>query len=357
MEQLKQILEEHRKRYSKMLIEDLAKLIYQHEFGCGHFITDKQASLYRLKQEMTKTKMGEATLFEDIGNGFSRLNLQAAKGKLSPELINSFFVRTAEVSSGTIEEFTQKLELIKEFYPANEVDSYLQGYKAKGYPAISHSQIYKSAYNPAYRVVGTIFSHYLALFLEIEKVLAKQDFVVVAIDGPSGSGKSTLAQLLAEIYDAPVAHMDHFFLQSEQRTKKRLETPGGNVDHERFAQEVLTQIKGEGSFNYNIYDCQTNTFTPSDPLVLKPVRVVEGSYSLHPKLRANYDLKVFLAISPQSQRERILERNGPLMFKRFVDEWIPLENLYFRTCDVQNQSDLIFAEYKHGLMGNSGSEE
>ena len=38
-------------------------------------------------------------------------------------------------------------------FQAAELEKYLSEYKKKGYPAVSHSEEYKEAYLPAYRVV------------------------------------------------------------------------------------------------------------------------------------------------------------------------------------------------------------
>ena len=74
----------------------------------------------------------------------------------------------------------------------------------------------------------------------------------------------------------------------------------------------------------------------------KPLTVVEGSYSLHPTLRSAYDLKVFLAIDPERQSARILARNGAEKHRRFIEEWIPLENAYFSALDIRSLCDLAF---------------
>ena len=46
---------------------------------------------------------------------------------------------------------------------------------------------------------------------QIDAVMAKKEFVIVAIDGPCTSGMTTLAAKLAEIYDCNVFHMDDVF--------------------------------------------------------------------------------------------------------------------------------------------------
>ena len=76
----------------------------------------------------------------------------------------------------------------------------------------------------------------------IDGLLSEKQTVLVAIDGCCGAGKTTLAAILAEKYDCNVFHMDEFFLRPEQRTARRLAQPGGNVDYERFREEVLSSL-------------------------------------------------------------------------------------------------------------------
>ena len=88
---------------------------------------------------------------------------------------------------------------------------------------------------------------------QIDALLAEKDFVIVAIDGKCASGKTTLAAELAEIYDCNVFHMDDFFLRPEQRTQQRFAESGGNVDYERFREEVLFPLlSGSYYWRYRI---------------------------------------------------------------------------------------------------------
>ena len=64
---------------------------------------------------------------------------------------------------------------------------------------------------------------------------------------------------------------------------------------------------------------------------------------LHPDLAPYYDLSVFLPISAEKQRERILKRNAPAHAKQFFDRWIPFEQRYFDALDVRNRCDLILS--------------
>jgi uridine kinase len=180
---------------------------------------------------------------------------------------------------------------------------------------------------------------------KIELLSQNQESCLVAIDGNSGAGKSSLAGLLASAYDCNLFHMDDFFLQPEQRTPERLDAPGGNVDYERFKLEVLDNLNNGGEFSYRKYICRTGSF--SDPVQVTPkkINIIEGSYSCHPFLSEAYHLKIFLKATPQIQRERILKRNGPQMLRRFLNEWIPMENKYFEAFDIEEKSDLIFRSF------------
>ena len=164
----------------------------------------------------------------------------------------------------------------------------------------------------------------------IDELLAQKQQVLVAIDGKCTSGKTTLTGKLAEIYDCNVFHMDDFFLRPEQRTPERFAEVGGNVDYERFLEEVLLPLKSSKTFSYRPFDCKT--FTLSDPVIVTPKRlnIIEGTYSHHPYFGNPYDLKILLTIDEETQHRRILDR-PEFLHKRFFEEWIPMENRYFDT--------------------------
>ncbi len=163
---------------------------------------------------------------------------------------------------------------------------------------------------------------------QIDELLAEKDFVLIAVDGKCTSGKTTLAAKLAEIYDCNVFHMDDFFLRPEQRTPARFAEVGGNVDYERFNEEVLIPLETGQPFSYRPFDC--NAFTLANPVCIAPKRlnIVEGTYSHHPYFGDPYDLKILLTVDEETQRQRILERPA-FLHKQFFEEWIPMENLYF----------------------------
>ena len=178
------------------------------------------------------------------------------------------------------------------------------------------------------------------LIQAIEALLVENRPVIVAIDGPCAAGKTTLAGKLQEKYDCNLFHMDDFFLRPEQRTEARFREPGGNVDYERFREEVLEPLKRGEAFSYRPFDCKT--FTLAQPVAVSPrkLNIIEGSYSHHPYFENPYDLKVFLRVDPELQHQRILMRPA-FLHQRFFEAWIPMENGYFEAFSVREEADLI----------------
>lgn len=180
------------------------------------------------------------------------------------------------------------------------------------------------------------------LWQEITRVLEQKEFVLVALDGRCAAGKTSLANEMQSTYGCNVVHMDHFFLRPEQRTAERFNEPGGNVDYERFLQEVLQPLKENKAFSYGIFDCHKQKITEYAEIVPKKVTIIEGSYSCHPELIEFYDLKVFLDVDTKEQQQRILKRNGIDGVSVFQNKWIPLEEKYFSAYCVKERSNLCF---------------
>ncbi len=179
-----------------------------------------------------------------------------------------------------------------------------------------------------------------AVIERIERVYTERERVFVAIDGPCTSGKTTLATVLQRHFGGNVLHMDDFFLRPEQRTPERFAEPGGNVDRERFEDEVLAPLAAGKIAQYRPWDCHTGDFAASHNVEPARLTIVEGSYSMHPALRGYYDLMICLTIDSGEQLRRLEARN-PRMLQRFIDEWIPLENRYFASTETRTAADMI----------------
>lgn len=338
---LRRILLSHAGRYPQMEPQDGVKLIYQNEFGGGHLITGPDQALAALAKERSVTPFDPAApLSEDLGDGMVRVNLAALDGENYPlEQLNRDFVRSAALRQGNMGRFREKLAILEALaetgalsFSAQALADYLADYCAAGCPAVSHSDTYRAAYRPAYRVLLRSVSLPL---LAAEANALRQRRVLVALDGRCAAGKTTLAAQLRQRYGWSVVHMDHFFPRPEQRTVERCAQPGGNIDHERFLAELLLPLREGRTPLYRPFDCHSGRLLDPIPFVPGPVVLAEGSYACHPALREHFDLRAFLDIGPALQMDRITAREGEAYARVFREKWIPLEEAYFSSCQVE----------------------
>lgn len=164
---------------------------------------------------------------------------------------------------------------------------------------------------------------------------------LIAIDGRCAAGKTTLVSKLASVFHCSVIHMDHFFLRPQQRTKERLLEPGGNIDRERFQEEVLEPLKKGQAFKYRRFDCHSMSLAEEIEIRMTPLIIVEGAYSCHPDFLESWDLTVFMDVDREEQLRRIEKRGGKEQVPIFEKRWIPMEEAYFRAFQVKENCRIV----------------
>ena len=174
----------------------------------------------------------------------------------------------------------------------------------------------------------------------LEKLLHRFERPLIAIDGRCGCGKSSLGAELAAKLHAPLFHMDDFYLPFAQRSENWRERPAGNMDLERFRREVLEPLRCGESVLYLAYCCPEDSFLPERVISPGPAAIIEGSYSHHPLLADYYDLKLFVTANSRIQQERLRRREGS-HYSAFKETWIPMEELYFETFDIEAHADCL----------------
>ena len=400
------ILSSHARRYPEMQPVDLLELIHQNVFGSGHLAPSPEIVRERLADEFAscdKTEPFVETLGECsrvyIGSAVpaSAADAAAACGASDSsdcrgandniidniagfehrpaderllEIIARLFILTAdrfpadythadESSRARLDDcINTAREVVRDGrfgFDIAEFDSAVAEFAAAGYPAQSHSDAYRNAYKPAYRVVDSYFARLISCLYAISRLLdEKSGQVRVVIDGRAASGKTTAAELIAGYFSgaylheypdmpsgnvtADIIHADDFFLPPSLRTPERLDEVGGNLHRERFYDEIIANLDSPDGFSYRVFDCSKMDYAP-EPRKVKPCRLLifEGAYSLHPDFGDYYDLAIFSDISPDEQSRRILSRNGERMHKRFEQEWIPMEEKYFDGFDIRQK--------------------
>lgn len=329
--------------------QDALKMCYQAAFGAEHLLKDEASARAYLASEWESTPGdANAALYERISNEVCRINLSAWKGlNLPMEWLLQLFIHSCKPLPNALNRFFAFLGSVDALCAADALPFGMDEWKlAKedylrlGVHPVHHSDVYRAAEKPAYRVMDAAFLRLLPLLLSTHEASAKGEAKVIALDGRAASGKTTLAKQLACITGAGVVHMDDFFLPPELRTEERLTTPGGNVHYERFAQEVLPQLSSGKAFDYQTFDCSRMALGMQRSVPAGCLRIVEGAYCCHPALGEYMDLRVFSDVSPREQLRRIRVRESEEMARRFSEQWIPMEESYLKAYAIRDRAEL-----------------
>ncbi|MEA4999528.1 MAG: hypothetical protein VB087_09095 [Candidatus Limiplasma sp.] len=326
--------------------QDALKWLYQSAFGCGHLLAEPDACAASIHTERSAiaADAGQPP-FTLLAGGLCRLHLAspAVRALPAPTVARMMAETQRGIDlSAAREAYARSTALLRHCLTAPgdapalpfstaQWDACMAARSADPYAPPRHSEVYRQAYRPAYRVVRRHYGETLPLLAALETSLAATGRATLVLDGDCAAGKTTLAARIAGLYPSTVIHLDDFFLPFSMRTPERMAEPGGNVHRERFAQEVLDGLLRGGAFSYGVFDCHTGSTVPT-AVQPRPVTILEGSYALHPAFAPQLDrlgaVRAFLRIQPQAQAARILARNGAAMLARFQNEWIPLEKRY-----------------------------
>ena len=326
--------QESYKRYPNQKLQDFIKLNYQAILGSGHLILNIEDNYnYLLKEYKSIQYDKNHILYEEISDELVRVHLEAIEEKYL-KIYHFLFMKSVTIKKD-MNTFINLLNEIKIKENSNEIDEYIK----QGCPMVSHTDSFREEYHPHYRLMNKDYILYIDLLKKIED----EQITLIRIDGMAGSGKSTLANLISEYFDYQIIHVDDFFLQKHQRTKDRFNEIGGNLDYERFIEEVVDPINQQKDFTYQIFDCSCMELNDSKSISINKGIVIEGSYSLHPKFNLN-SFNIFLEIKEDTQSNRIYKRNGEFLYNKFINEWIPKENNYFKYFNIKDKANMIITE-------------
>jgi len=156
------LLRQHLASHPEARAQDLYKLVYQGTMGAEHAVPDPQAAERGLVRELDSVEPDAAEpLTEpcDPNGVLLRVNLRPFKARGgSAAALARAFVQTAEdfePNPAVLAQLLEKLGSADLGNPAAEAE--LRAFRPMvlqlDYPALSHSDAYREAYHPAYRVV------------------------------------------------------------------------------------------------------------------------------------------------------------------------------------------------------------
>lgn len=365
---------EHWARYPLMEPQDFAKLAYQSAFGPAHMVQSPDRVLAALLAER-KEAGAEPLPIEPIGNGLCRFHITQALSTLSElPLVGRMFTLTMAAVEGTEAGLAERLEAL-EALPVPGLGEYLASWRREGCPPVSHSEAFRRAYNPHYRVLQTKLASFLPALVPLDR-LSREHYAaylrlprpgdqgpgerpsaylrrhgvrpyLAAVDGRCGSGKTGFSGIAEQLIPGAkhIAHMDDFYLPWERRAPDWMEVPAGNMDLERLRREILDPVREGRPMTYRPFIPEAPVLDEyGEPVEVDPDDVelilVEGTYSQHPSLAGYYDYKIFLTCGREEQTRRLQAREGDC-YPAFDRVWRTLEERYFQACGTEAGASLV----------------
>ena len=324
-------LREQQARYPLGERQDTVKLIFQGMLGPGHLLGTPEQTAGRITREMNGlTADPQETLFEEISPAWGRLNLRRAKAAgFTPEIISRMMTRPHPEAVFTRADVARVCGRMPELARNGEPDPEVAAAVMNAEWLPSHSEAYRAAYHPAYRVISAEWASCLEALCAICARLSDTGRQLITIDGPCATGKTTLAERLAAALGAAVIHTDDFVIPHREKTPERLAVPGGNCDAERLAAEVTAPWKTGRSGRYRRYNFMADCMREAEELPGCRIMILEGSYCNLPAIRQSADIRLFLELPWEKRLRRLRQRESPESLQRFFDRWIPLEDAYF----------------------------
>ena len=200
----RRLLIEHCRKYPALQVRDLLKFLHQSSFGCEHLISSPDKVTEYIRQEFAECGDFAEEGIEALDGPYSRVHLGYMKQGISAETLGKLFFLSAKKELNGAALLKQKLETAKSLtgdgllpFSAEELACAVEEWERQGYPAVRHTEIFRAAYRPAYRVIANEFIAFLPLLAKIDAVLKESAVQLTVGDIPE---REKLCALLGRLY-------------------------------------------------------------------------------------------------------------------------------------------------------------
>lgn len=149
--------------HPSMQMQDVVKMCYQAVFGVEHMLSDvEKARQYFFQEYESVTANFSVPLYEPISEDFCRVNLAAwkARGLDAKELFDLFVSTSRYNVPGTRTDLNNCAKSVEKIiakgllpFTLDEWKPYYIAYKNNGMLPVHHSEAYRLAEQPAYRLI------------------------------------------------------------------------------------------------------------------------------------------------------------------------------------------------------------
>ena len=158
--------------------------------------------------------------------------------------------------------------------------------------------------------------------------------VLIAVDGYGASGKTTLARWFADHLQGAIVSSDDFARPAVPQWEWR-----------RFKEQVLRPLTADQRARYQRYDWREDQLAEWHEIDPGGFLIAEGVSISRTELGDPWDIKVWVECPYELRLARGIERDGEAMRDKWVNVWIPEEDLYVREQRPHERADYIVLGY------------
>lgn len=174
-EKTRLLLTEHFEKYPLLQLRDVFKFLHQSSFGCEHLVSSEEKAVEYIKEEYDNCAEKKKILIEKLDGGYSRVHLSCIGCGLSAEALGKYFTLSAKTEADGEKKLKEKLsaaeELVREGilpFSLKDFEREKDRWEEKGFSPVRHSEIFREAYKPAYRVVSDEYAEIISELIRRE---------------------------------------------------------------------------------------------------------------------------------------------------------------------------------------------
>ena len=167
-ERTRNLLLLHVRKYPNLEIRDVLKFLHQSAFGCEHMVSSLENATQYIKQEYASISSCTDERIEPLDGAYSRVHLSCLYDGVSAETLGKLFFASAKKEPSGLADLENKLSVARLLaqesafpFSLREFEEAVGKWKADGYPAVRHSETFRTNYRPAYRVIANEYLPFL----------------------------------------------------------------------------------------------------------------------------------------------------------------------------------------------------
>lgn len=322
-------------------VQDFIKYLYQKRFGPAHFINvdyDVIHDFFMKEIQNLNPVAYHEDLYDYAGDVFARVNLRPYQA-LGFDLRALFerFIASSEAQANH-EIFYADLNILYSYllgkkFAKEQIDEKYSLAKKPGFMSFHHSEQYRNAYLPAYRLIKREFISKdirYAQFINYLSSFSPEKPAIIAVEGRNENMITEFCAKAAEDLPITVISCDHFRDVDNENEF--------GINSERLKAEALSKLKPGKNLLYRKYNRRNREYSQVKIEKTKQLVLVEGIFSANPKLAGRYDAVIYIDDGKGFREQKSMISPDE---REYRELWLSRLDKYYRKYNIMFGSDLI----------------